>query len=108
MANLNGSLDWVGMAPCIGLMSPVRAYSLWVGLCPEKLVKLKNWMKFKGLQLQDTLIHSRIPSPSLSKQNLLGVLSEGNVLMHDFVIRANFTNTPSLKEKFFAFALVVC
>ena len=48
-------------------------------------------MKFKGLQLQDTLIHSRIPFRSLSKQNLLGVLSEGNVLMHDFVIRANFT-----------------
>ena len=63
-------------------------------------------MKFKGLQLQDTLIHSRIPFPSLSKQNLLGVLSEGNVLMYDFVIRADFT--PSLKGKFFAFALVGC
>ena len=82
-------------------MSPVCAYSLKAGLCPEKLVKLKNWMKFKGLQLQDTLIHS-------SKQNILGVLSEGNVLMHDFVIRANFTTTTSLKEKFFALALVVC
>ena len=68
------------------------------------LLSGKNWMKFKGLQLQDTLIHSRIPFPSLSKQNLLGVLSEGNVLMYDFVIRANFT--LSLKGKFFAFALV--
>ena len=29
------------MAPCMGPMSPVRAYSLWAGLCPEKLVKLK-------------------------------------------------------------------
>ena len=27
------------MAPCMGLMSPVRAYSLWAGLCPEKLAK---------------------------------------------------------------------
>ena len=70
------------------------------------LLSDENWMKFKGLQLQDTLIHSRIPFPTLSKQNLLGLLSEGNVLMHDFVIRANFT--PSLKEKFFAFALVAC
>ena len=24
----------------MGPMSPVRAYSLWAGLCPEKLVKL--------------------------------------------------------------------
>ena len=55
-------------------------------------------MKFKGLQLQDTLTHSRIPFPSLSKQNLLGVLSEGNVFMHDFVLGENFT--PSLKGKF--------
>ena len=28
-------------------------------------------------------------------------------LMHDYVIRANLTTTPRLKEKFFAFALVV-
>ena len=28
--------DWVGMAPCMGPMSPIRAYSLWAGLCPEK------------------------------------------------------------------------
>ena len=28
-------------------------------------------------------------------------------LMHDYVIQANFTTTPCLKEKFFAFALVV-
>ena len=28
------------MAPCMGPMSPVRAYSLWADLCPEKLVKL--------------------------------------------------------------------
>ena len=27
------------MAPCMGPMSPVRAYSLWAGLCPEKLAK---------------------------------------------------------------------
>ena len=26
------------MAPCMGPMSPVRAHSLWAGLCPEKLV----------------------------------------------------------------------
>ena len=30
------------MAPCMGPMSPVRAYSLWAGLCPEKLVKQNN------------------------------------------------------------------
>ena len=30
------------MAPCMGPMSPVRAYSLWAGLCPEKLVKTKK------------------------------------------------------------------
>ena len=34
--------DWVGIAPCMGVMSPVRAHSLWAGLCPEKLVKLKT------------------------------------------------------------------
>ena len=28
------------MAPCMGPMSLIRAYSLWAGLCPEKLVKL--------------------------------------------------------------------
>ena len=27
------------MAPGMGPMSPVRAHSLWAGLCPEKLVK---------------------------------------------------------------------
>ena len=27
------------MAPCKGPMIPVRAHSLWAGLCPEKLVK---------------------------------------------------------------------
>ena len=39
MANLNGLWDWVGMAPCMGPMSLVRAYFLWAGLCAEKLVK---------------------------------------------------------------------
>ena len=29
VANLNGLWDWVEMAPCMGPMSPVRAYSLW-------------------------------------------------------------------------------
>ena len=42
MANLYGLWDWVGMAPCMGPMSPVRAYSFWAGLCPEKLVKQNN------------------------------------------------------------------
>ena len=42
MANLNGLWDWVGMAPCMGPLSPVCAYSLWAGLFPEKLVKLKK------------------------------------------------------------------
>ena len=27
------------MAPCMRPMSPVRACSVWAGLCPEKLVK---------------------------------------------------------------------
>ena len=31
--------DWVGMAPRMGPMSPVRVHSLWAGLCQEKLVK---------------------------------------------------------------------
>ena len=30
------------MASCMGHVSPVRAYSLWAGLCPEKFVKLKT------------------------------------------------------------------
>ena len=30
------------MAPCMGPMSPVHAYSFWAGLCPEKLVKQNN------------------------------------------------------------------
>ena len=42
VANLNGLWDWVGMAPCMGPVSHVRAYSLWAGLCQEKLVKLKE------------------------------------------------------------------
>ena len=29
VANLYGLWDWVGMAPCMGPMSPVRAHSLW-------------------------------------------------------------------------------
>ena len=32
VANLYGLWDWVGMAP-----HPVRAHSLWAGVCPEKL-----------------------------------------------------------------------
>ena len=40
VADLYGLWDWVGMAPCIGPMSPVSAFSLCAGLCPEKLVKL--------------------------------------------------------------------
>ena len=36
--NLYGLWDWVGMALCMGPMSPLRAHSLWAGLCPEKLV----------------------------------------------------------------------
>ena len=30
------------MAPCMGPMSSVLARSLWAGLCPEKLVKLRE------------------------------------------------------------------
>ena len=41
-ANLNGLWDWVEMAPCMGPMSPVRAYSLWAGLCPRKTCKTKH------------------------------------------------------------------
>ena len=33
------------MAPCMGPLSPVCAYSLWAGLCLEKLVKLKKKKK---------------------------------------------------------------
>ena len=51
MANLNGLWDWVGMAPCMGPLSPVCAYSLWAGLCPEKLVKLKKKTKVVGVPL---------------------------------------------------------
>ena len=39
VANLNRLWDWEWMPPCMGLVSPVHAYSLWAGLCPEKLVK---------------------------------------------------------------------
>ena len=35
------------MAPCMGPMSPVRAYSLWAGLCPEKLVKTKKLKNYE-------------------------------------------------------------
>ena len=42
VANLYGLWDWVGMASCMGPMSPVHAYSLWAGLCPEKLGKQKK------------------------------------------------------------------
>ena len=42
VANLYGLWDWVGMAPCMGPMSPVRAHSLWAGPCPEKLVQTKQ------------------------------------------------------------------
>ena len=39
VANPYGLWDWVGKAPCMGPMSPVRAHSLWAGLCPEKAGK---------------------------------------------------------------------
>ena len=39
VANLYGLWDWVGMAPRMETMSPVRTHSLWLNLCPEKLVK---------------------------------------------------------------------
>ena len=42
VASLNGLLDWVEMAPCMGPMSPVRAYSIWAGLCPRKTCKTKH------------------------------------------------------------------
>ena len=42
VANLYGLWDWVGMAS-------LWAYSLWAGLCPEKLVKLKK-LKNKDMQ----------------------------------------------------------
>ena len=35
------------MVPRMGPMSPVRAHSLWAGLCPEKLVKNKLKLKNK-------------------------------------------------------------
>ena len=38
VANLYGFWDWAWMASCMGPMSPIRAHSLWAGLCPEKLV----------------------------------------------------------------------
>ena len=41
------------MAPCMGPMSPVRAYSLWAGLCPEKLVKPKKKNKKTKLSRKD-------------------------------------------------------
>ena len=37
------------MAPCMGPVSPVRAYSLWAGLCPEKLVKQNKTKQNKTL-----------------------------------------------------------
>ena len=51
MANLNGLWDWVGMAPCMGPLSPICAYSLWAGLCAEKLVKPKQKTKVVGVPL---------------------------------------------------------
>ena len=41
VSNLYGLWEWVGMAPRMGPISPVRAraHSHWTGLCPEKLVK---------------------------------------------------------------------
>lgn len=39
VANLYGLCDWVGMAPPMGPMSPVRAHSDWANLCRDKLVK---------------------------------------------------------------------
>ena len=52
------------MAPCRGAMSPVRAHSLWAGLCPERLVKLK-----KKLSLQT------VCSPAVKGKGLIkGIL----------------------------------
>ena len=39
VASLYGLCDWVGMAPRMGSMSPVRAHSDWANLCRDKLVK---------------------------------------------------------------------
>ena len=38
---------------------------------------------------------------------MVSYLETSMALMHDYVIRANFTTTPRLKEKFFTFAFVV-
>ena len=61
MANLYGLWDWVGMAPCMGPMSPVRAYSLWAGLYPEKLVKPYNLNKGVYLKLNHWIIQFYSP-----------------------------------------------
>ena len=44
------------MAPCTGPMSPVRAYSLWAGLCPEKIVKLKLKLNLQQIGINATKI----------------------------------------------------
>ena len=42
----------------MGPVSPVRAYSLWAGLCPEKLVKLK--LKLKDVKLYEEKEKKRV------------------------------------------------
>ena len=37
---------------CMGHMSPVRAHSLWEGLCPEKLVKVNKTKKIMPCMMQ--------------------------------------------------------
>ena len=37
-------------------MSPVRAYSLWAGLCPEKIVKLKLKLNLQQIGINATKI----------------------------------------------------
>ena len=53
----------IGMAPCMGPMSPVRAYSVGAGLCPEKLVKLKKNNNYINWYTQVILVATFVNLP---------------------------------------------
>ena len=56
------------MAPCMGPMSPVRAHSLWAGLCPEKLVKLKKKTKKTKLKTYSRPFCCRLIPPKMFRE----------------------------------------
>ena len=77
--SLDGLWDWVGMAPCMGPISPFRAHSLWTGLCPGKLIKQKtknyDWNPTLAMISSPILLHNPFEKSTLFNWRILNCIS---------------------------------